>query len=131
MRTCNFLQLGYLEFSAFMSTMFPSWIRSSKRTPCPPRFLATKTASCRFFSTSRRRASPSPDRAPAAERYLLRVAEQISPAYARHVGRKDFRSFRLLVGSPISCQLSSLWSEFKARFSGSAIAKNQKLKADG
>src|SRR5215216_877681 len=47
---------------------------------------------------------------PAAEPYLLRVAEQISPAYARHVGRKDFRSFRLLVGSPISCQLSSLWS---------------------
>jgi hypothetical protein len=43
------------------------------------------------FATSRRRASPLPDRGPATKLYLLRVAE-----YARHVGPKDSGSFRLL-----------------------------------
>jgi hypothetical protein len=40
--------MSYLEFSAFMSPMFPYWIRSSKGRPRPPYFLATQTASRRF-----------------------------------------------------------------------------------
>jgi hypothetical protein len=38
------------------------------------------------FATSRRRASPLPDRDPATKLYLLRVAE-----YARHVGPQGLR----------------------------------------
>jgi hypothetical protein len=49
---------------------------------------------------------------PAAKVYLLRVAEQTSPAaYARHVGRKDSGRFRLLADSRISSKGSSLWCD--------------------
>jgi hypothetical protein len=49
---------------------------------------------------------------PAAKGYLLRVAEQTSPAaYARHVGRKDSGRFRLLADSRISSKGSSLWCD--------------------
>jgi hypothetical protein len=43
----------------------------------------------------------------AAQPYLLPATEQTAFAYARHVGRKESRSFSLL--SRVGRQLSSLW----------------------
>jgi hypothetical protein len=48
----------------------------------------------------------------AAQPYLLLATEQTAFAYARLVGRKESRSFRLL--SRVSRQLSSLWCVISA-----------------
>src|ERR687890_819362 len=51
---------------------------------------------------------------PAAELHLFFVAEQLAPAYARHVGRKKPRSLSLPVDTRMSRQLSSFWCVISA-----------------